>query len=143
MPGPIGIGGKIVRTAVARQRNQAVLRGGERSEGRSAIDDVQDYRQARSLLSRRGTASVGESREIATYEESFYSMAIEMCANEGQKAIIQSMGMSAFSQAATAHSEGGDAVGELLALCPHEEVVGEILMEVGSAIADEVESQWY
>lgn len=147
MPGPIGVGKKILRTAARRRvASNVVKNAGARSEagggGRSLFDNAQDLRSVERMHATRAAQSAQESIEISTYEESFYDMALDMCENDGQKAIIEEMGPEAFSAAATAHNEGGDAVDELIALCPHPEVVEDILSEVGSAIADEIESQW-
>lgn len=142
MPGPIGIGKKTLRTAVAAKRNRAAIDAGRREEGRTLMDNVQDYRTVKKVFTSHAASDYDGAESITASEPFFYSMAMDMCGNEGQRAIIASMGSGAFHEAANQHNEGGDAVGELLALCPHPEAVEEILMDVGSAIADEVEAQW-
>lgn len=142
MPGPIGVGKKITRTVTAYRRKKAVTRGvSQEDEGRDLVDNVNDYQTVKAMWKSSGPAEP-ELPQVNGYENFYYAWALEMCANAGQEAIIEGMGQGAFSEAAMDHNDGGDASDMLLFLCPHPEAVGDILMEVGGEIGDEVEMQW-
>ena len=142
MPGPIGVGRKIARTYTAYRREQAVANAVERGGGRTLADDVTDVGRGRSLFGSRAVSAASRTSESSINEDAYYSMAISMCGNAGQVAIIESMGVSAFSEAGTAHNDGGDAGDTLIFLCPYPEAVEDILGEVGGEMADDIENQW-
>lgn len=147
MPGPIGVGKKILRTVARRRiaKETAKDTGAKREarrDGRSLADDFQDINSLKKFMSSLSAPKDPYFNYQEAGIDSYYQMALELCGNAGQEAIIKEMTPIAFESAADAHMEGGDAIGELIALCPHPEAVELILEEVGSVIADDVESSW-
>lgn len=83
-----------------------------------------------------GSGNASGALTDAMYE-SFY-IALDMCGNEGQASIIESMGIDAFRGATVEAFEGGDAVDSLMGYASHPEAVEQILEEAGSYINDVV-----
>ena len=72
----------------------------------------------------------------------FYNEAIDMCANEGQIALIEAIGEGGFDEAWNiGRDNNGDFDGVLVDMTAHEEAVGELLSTVEQDMTDLYASQ--
>lgn len=68
-----------------------------------------------------------------------YGIALEMCGNAGQRAIIEDIGAQGYNDALAEALEGGDAVAVLMDMASHPDAVEEILAETGTMLNDYAE----